>query len=451
MRGVLKGLFSRIFYPEIAVRFDRLEDTFETIVEDVSLELPENPTDLDVLAEIEKQAGKWDELIVQHPKCGEYVNQVKDIYVAILNLYNSNPESSNRKPDQIDNESLFRPLDIWFNFIQRPASFAMLLYYHQRVKQLNNLLELYQQGADTNMLTSRHLFEKGLSLLRVKEEDYLSIVYDTKEQHNYNTTIQFLTSLKGLLGLHHIEWVKEKNARQELIEKLNQHLKYAALAYRDHTIKDKGAVTDVLDPYEVHFANYGGCDIKGRFHLQGNLNGYVGHREDKTIIVGLSGTEPFSSKNWKTNIRQYFGKFDPVYVQAAGLVHAVWMGKRHKRGFRNSRVVVCGHSLGGGLMQYAVSLCHKDDMEGFGFNSAGLSKANMFQVWNDRPDNIYHLHQRVDIVFTLPFAYQLGKSVNSNKIAYGPLRAHMIGVMRRNAGKYRHDFARLKGERWQFN
>ena len=58
----------------------------------------------------------------------------------------------------------------------------------------------------------------------------------------------------------------------------------------------------------------------------------------------------------------------------------------------------------------------------------------------DRPDNIFHLHLPVDVVFILPFAYQLGKSVNSNKTAFGPFRAHLIGVMRRNSGKYRHEY-----------
>lgn len=448
MSGVLYGLLSRIDYSEIAVLFERLEVTFKSIVENVALDLPENAMDDDTLAIIEKQAQEWDHQIAQHPANEKYVEQAKGIYYAMMNLYNDSPESNFRLPDMPDNDELLKPLTLWFGRLERPYSYVMLLYYHQRIKQLRNLLELYQVGANNDMLTSRHLFEKGLLLLHAKEEDYLKVVFDLQESSRYGSTISFLTSLKGFWGgTPRIDWVTERTKRQQLIDVLNRHLKYAALAYRDHKMKVKGIVKDELEPYEVHFTKYGGNNIKGRFHLQGNMNGYVGCREDKTIVIGLSGTELTSKENWKTDFRQYFGKMDPVYLQAAGLVHAVWMGKRHKKGFKKSQVVVCGHSLGGGLMQYAVSLCQKNDMLGYGYNSAGLSEANMFQLWNERPKNIFHLHLRVDVVFVLPFAYQLGKSVNSNKMALGPVRAHLICVMRRNAGKYRHEFAKLKGEK----
>ena len=441
--GVLYNLFSRIYYPEIAGMFGRLDEMFEAIVENIRLERPKEPTDEDILAQIEKQADEWDQFIAQNQVCEAYISQAKEIYSAIQNLYYESLESTTRVPDD-NSGALLRPLSEWFDVMRRPASYAMLLYYHQRIKQLNYLLELYQKGSDKETLTSRHLFEKGLLLLREKEENYLNDVYNWREQEGYSSSLSFITSLRGLLEeAPRIEWVKEKGQRFALIDKLNRHLKFADLAYRNYKAKRK--VTDWLEPYKVHFAKCGGANIKGRFRLQGNMNGYVGYGSDKTIIIGFSGTELLSGKNWKTNIRQYFGKLDPVYLQAAGLVHAVWMGKRHKKGFQNSNVVVCGHSLGGGLMQYAVSLCHKSDMVGYGFNSAGLSKANMFHVWNDRPDNIFHLHLPVDVVFILPFAYQLGKSVNSNKTAFGPFRAHLIGVMRRNSGKYRHEYAGLKG------
>ena len=175
------------------------------------------------------------------------------------------------------------------------------------------------------------------------------------------------------------------------------------------------------------------------------MNGFVGSRDsDKVIIVGFSGTELLSLKNWKTNVCQYFGRLDPVYVQAAGLVRSVWMGKRHRKDFKDLRVIVCGHSLGGGLMQYSVGAMNKDDIVGYGYNSAGLSKSNMCEFWKPWPDNILHLYQPTDVVFLLPFSYQIGKSVKSQRFVFGAIRAHQLGAMRRGAGVYRREYARLR-------
>lgn len=441
------NLFSRIYYPEVADMFERLDKMFEEIVENIGMEQPQELNEENILDKILEQVDDWDHIIARNPVCEEYFILARRIYSVIHRLYYESPENRNRESDNDVYTHMLDTLGHWFDIPRPLHSFAMLLYYHQRIKQLGYLLELYQKAADKKTLSSRHLFEKGLSLLQVKEEDYLDDVYGFDEQLWFRKfgRISFLTLLNGLFGKKtRIAWVKEKTKRDALIDRLNQHLKFAALAYRGHKAKVKGIVTDVLEPYEVHFAKYGGANIKGRFHLQGNMNGYVGYCSDKTIVIGFSGTEPLSCNNWKTNIRQFFGKLDPVYLQAAGLAHAVWMGKRHKEGFQNSNVIVCGHSLGGGLMQYAVSLCNKSDMVGYGYNSAGLSRANMYRVRNYRHDNIFHLHQQVDLVFVLPCTYQLGKSVNSNTKVYGPIRAHLIDIMRKNAGKYRHDFAILK-------
>ena len=64
------NLLSRIYYPEIAGMFGRLDETFESIVENIRLVLPNEPTDEDILAQIEKQADEWDQLIAQNPKNG---------------------------------------------------------------------------------------------------------------------------------------------------------------------------------------------------------------------------------------------------------------------------------------------------------------------------------------------------------------------------------------------
>ena len=76
--------------------------------------------------------------------------------------------------------------------------------------------------------------------------------------------------------------------------------------------------------------------IEGRFHLDINLNGYVGLDGNGNVILGFSGTEKDSWDNWKTDARQYFGSLDPVYVNAAMILDALWQEKSKGHTKRNS-------------------------------------------------------------------------------------------------------------------
>ena len=207
----------------------------------------------------------------------------------------------------------------------------------------------------------------------------------------------------------------------------------------------KGCPVEMLDSYEIHFPRYGGKNIKGRFHLQGNMNGFIGTRRDKdnTIVVGFAGTELSSPKNWWTDLRQFLGYLDPVYVQAEGLVNAVWMGKQHKAGYEDSPIIVCGHSLGGGLMQYAVASLNKEDITGYGYNSAGLSPKNVNRLDPIEYDRIFHLYLPNDFVFKLSSCKQLGKSVKMDKVVTSRCKAHCLGTMRANLRTHKDDIATL--------
>lgn len=168
-----------------------------------------------------------------------------------------------------------------------------------------------------------------------------------------------------------------------------------------------------------------------------------GRDESNTIIVGFAGTEPLSPKNWWTDARQFLGYLDPVYVQAVGLVNAVWMGKRHKDGYKESPIIVCGHSLGGGLMQYSVAWMNKDDISGYGYNSAGLSSKNVNRLAPIEYNRIFHLYQPNDFVFQLSSCKQLGKSVKMDKVENSRCKAHCLDTMRSNLRTHRHDVAKL--------
>ena len=438
----LRTLFEGVEYKEVSKSFEGLEQTFLALTENINIELPENPTEQDIRTELEKNAEQWDAIIFNNHEFGEkYRSQAMEIISAV----NYSWEKLIKNGEINDNETI-EPLRTWFYQLQAPYSFSNLLYTHQRLRQLKQMIELYQPNTDLETKTSCHLFERGVALLHTNGPGYLRKVFETGEKHEYDRTINFLSSLKDWICSNsivpRINWINKPTLIKAAAERLYQHLKYADLAYRNHT--KKGRLVETLKPYTLHIKKYGGMNVKGRFHLQGNMNGFVGYKDDKTIVVGFSGTEILSRKNWKTNICQYFGRLDPVYMQAAGLVHSILMGKSHKRGFKNSKVIVCGHSLGGGLMQYALGLNHRhNEIEGYGYNSAGLSWPNMRDMEFCKPLNILHLYQPVDVVFVLPFACQLGEAVKSKGMVFGPIRAHLISALKKYAGRHKNTIASL--------
>ena len=157
---------------------------------------------------------------------------------------------------------------------------------------------------------------------------------------------------------------------------------------------------------------------------------------DLLVIEKIKKLLLLSSSEFWTNFKQYLGFLDVVYVTASGLLYQLWDDKLTKNGFQNAKIRVYGHSLGGGLMQFAVSALYKEkemsrnEVFGYGYNSAGLSAKNVKRVFSAELKNICHLHLKGDIVFKTPFAYQLGKSINVGELSMLPLTAHSLDTIR---------------------
>lgn len=442
--GLLNDIFSNVVFSEIDPLFDKMEKSFLLFMEDYELNMSEEATDNGIYQRMEELLNRWDENIPRRSRDLEvYFELSRDIYRQIESSYINRHED--RQRDLYDD---LEPLRQWI-YDYHHNSLGWVLYHSQRMTQLRRLLELYQKNAANSILTLRHLFEQGLKRTPVDTDRYLKYVFDVNDSRdtmNYSI-LSFLSFGQQKEHTHlreeNINWVMDRSEAMKIEEILSRNLKYADLARRKHTMK--GEPVEILDSYEVHFPRYGGKNIKGRFHLQGNMNGFIGIRRDESnaIVVGFAGTEPTSLKNCWTDLRQYFGYLDPVYVQAAGLVNAVWMGKRHKEGFEDSPIIVCGHSLGGGLMQFAIALMNKDDISGYGYNSAGLSSKNVNRLDTVENDRIFHLYQPNDVVFTLSSCKQLGKSVKMDKVETSRCKAHCLDTIRRNLRAHSNDIATL--------
>jgi hypothetical protein len=446
--SALNDIFSKVIYSEIIPLFDEMESIFQSLMADYALDVSEEVSDEVLFNLLDEQQRRWDKNIYQREReWNAYFGLSREIYQHIENSHiNGDNEDKNEKLNVIIEK--LEPLRRWIYEAERHYYLLGILYHSQRMIQLRNVIELYQKDVPKDILTLQHLFEQGLKRVKVDADRYIDIVFSTRgNRYIWNQSVlSFLTS--RLINddgsyVDNIKWVLNAKEALPIEEALSANLKYADLARRKHS--KKGFPVETLNRYKFHFNKYGAKDINGRFHLQRNMNGFVGCKRDEhhTIVIGFAGTEKYSPKNWWSDYRQFTGHLDPVYIQAAGVLNAVWMGKRHKAGFQNARIIVCGHSLGGGLMQYSVAWMDKPDISGYGYNSAGLSRENVDRLIPIDDSNIYHLYQPNDAVFTISSCTQLGRSVKLNTIVPGRCKAHELDTMRSNLRTHRNEVAKL--------
>lgn len=132
------------------------------------------------------------------------------------------------------------------------------------------------------------------------------------------------------------------------------------------------------------------------FSFYGFVSGYVFNHKNSEIVIGFSGTKTFKNDksgcihNWIVNFSQ-ITEISCSYIFAVGFVNLI------KNIIPNKNLVVCGHSLGGGLSQFAAAP-HKGRIKAYCFNSAGLVGAYK-HIKKFKPfQNIYHYRLKNDKV-----------------------------------------------------
>lgn len=123
-------------------------------------------------------------------------------------------------------------------------------------------------------------------------------------------------------------------------------------------------------PTELQVANYD--EHTGQLKLMNGFKLWVG-KKGKEVIVAFAGTEPSQVGSLLTDFQQLLAP-NLMYLYAAGLVR---LFLQH---YQQEAVYVTGHSLGGGLTQFAVTanISHASGrLKGIGFNSAGLSMVSL--------------------------------------------------------------------------
>jgi hypothetical protein len=192
---------------------------------------------------------------------------------------------------------------------------------------------------------------------------------------------------------------------------LEHAIPLAEVAYHDHD-------GEPLLPVSIQMP--GNYSISGRFHLPLSLHGYIATCEHTNrTFLGFRGTD--SMTNVITDIAQYLVGSSLVYKMALGLLIEI-------RSQIQNELLVVGHSLGGGLMQFAVAGLNDLEVEGIGFNSAGLSDMT-YNILHGRDGRISHFHLKYDQVFYI--GHQLGKCFDMNHSVSNPISAHRLSTMRK--------------------
>lgn len=423
---------------------EHLLDQIVAIPEEL-FDIPEEMFDMQ--DEWTERQSKWMEDIASRKDTpfGSYIGILGYVLHRLNNLVNRGENGRALYPEILEEDEhgmIMQILEELFSFIRMNGmiSVGRLLLTHHALIRLFDYLEMRSEPDGLAF----YLFRKSSRKLFRSYIWYLNDTLELLEIAAFGHYSHFIKHALFETGIMPRMWMTDSRQLATATDQLNGGIKFALLAYGQSNII-KGNVT-TLHPYIIHFGHgiQGKQDTDGFFHLQRNMNGYIAYTEEEVprIIYGLTGTRPSSLANWKTNFGQYFCGPNLPYMYAWGILDSILLGKSHRVGFKDSRVEVYGHSLGGGMMQYAVANHPSDIVSGYGYNSAGLGKKTIKSMQHPNKNNIMHLYLPYDFVFMIPWSFQLGMAV---KIAGSPvinlLKAHGLKEMKRRSGMYQNDVA----------
>ena len=187
-----------------------------------------------------------------------------------------------------------------------------------------------------------------------------------------------------------------KNMQPSQQEKIQHHIMLGAAAYKgfQNMSKIPSGYTllrrDELPSELQMFYN----NKTGLIRAPDNAKALIARKEDE-IVLSFTGTEPGSQKKTGrsgtilTDITQWLGIESPMYQSAVAVLDLLLSHKP----LCNTKVSVAGHSLGGGLAQFAYTAVQgKHDPDRLAgaitMNPAGLSPSTLNKLGDDRVNDI---------------------------------------------------------------
>lgn len=273
------------------------------------------------------------------------------------------------------------------DFIERietekiPFGVTSLLTLANIVEQLMQLVNHWYRIATRSNKVD--LFAYGLNVLGVNKHTYLKQI--SKLVKDLIGGCGVINELKTIFDLIPKDVNQEKGEiRINVICKFcpgDLYVNIARYAYN----KGKMSLGTTCSPYVD--SNLG-LDANGHFSDMGLEGCVINNSCNNEILVGFSGTKGLFSNTFIVDLSQIIG-LSPTYIKAAGLVK--YLKDKHKN------VIVCGHSLGGGLSQFSAAP-HNGKVMAVCYNAAGLFKESLSLIKNNKIRNIIHIRMKNDVV-----------------------------------------------------
>jgi hypothetical protein len=180
-------------------------------------------------------------------------------------------------------------------------------------------------------------------------------------------------------------------------------------------------------------------ETNGLLEMPSGLKALVAEKEGK-IVLSFAGTEPGlqlegsdRGGSIQADYNQRFGLFSPMYKDALGVTQLMNSMKREDGS--NISLELCGHSLGGGLAQFAATAL---GLKAFCYNSAGLSSSSLAILGQQRVtrahDNIVNVRVDGDPVSSGGKLGELFKGMELGHVVTLP-RPEGIGVLGAHGAK----------------
>jgi len=284
------------------------------------------------------------------------------------------------------------------------------LSFHSKLKELSKYTLLRMDVKRVQ----RKLVNKALTRIDGKLWQSIKSSGKTSIREFFNRSKYRLSCLNNMRSVCRVNYLLEAG------------IAFAEKAYNPQTYQHRAGV--LIHNVNAHTIDLGDNDlISGHFSLEREFEGFIAtesRADELTVVIAFKGTDFFNGHDLKTDYVQAMTCANDVYLEALGLLLYV------RESIGSSRVIrVYGHSLGGGLMQFAVSAATSRKIYGYGYNSAGLSDGTIRLIPQPMHiDKIRHFRVRKDCVMAT--GEQLGLIEQYEQPVRNYYSAHLCSTLR---------------------